>query len=983
MKIHFHCERFEDRIQPVSPFTVVLLPDTQHYSEMYPDTFNAQTQWIVDNKVSQNIVFATQAGDIVHHAETLPNDNAVEWARADTAFDKLDGVIPYSVSLGNHDYGQVSNRSAGSARYLEYFGPDRYRARTWYGGASPTGVNHYQYFTGGGRTFMHISFQWEPTDADFAWAQTVLDANPGIPTMITTHKYMNDSVQGHDTAIDEPDGNSGLDIFNEFVKPNAQVFMVMNGHYCGEYRQTSTNNAGLPVFEMVVDYQCRPNGGDGWLRTIQFDPDQGKINVKSYSPTLNQFETDGNSQFTWSIDFNARFGPVSPPAPIGPVFSKTFRYGEAGYTGTVDTRLRQNAPNSASGTLTSEILVDAASPGEDNASHALIRFDNIIGNGAIPANAVILNAELVVQSINEGDGGSLHRNLATFSRNDTWNSRGSGIQANNVEARSTYEAAAGQPSLTPNLPVGSLRFNVTRDVQAWASGEANHGWVILPWANATNGWGFAPSEVTAINERPMLKVEWALPAATLSSFQQGVGYSGTLDTALAQNEPTTPQNAESLVTVDGPTDDTTRHGLLRFDSIQGTAAGLIPAYAKIQWARLYLTTPYRDSNASGAGAMMHRARMNWTHADTWANSFGGNGLQADGIEIASTASLNTGNVSFGSQGFDVTSSVQAWADGETNRGWGMLPNSSDAWLFASSEATLIGERPRLVASWDARPVVTSIDSLSANGSYATGQTVNITLHFSENVQLLGTLRITLDTGAILIATAFNGTTLTVPYTIQAGQSSPDLNVTNIVLGANSALRDAAGTDAALVLPLSNLADNANLIINPPPPSTSFSVNLSAPQRSRLTRIDLNFSAPINAAILGAPGGITLTRTTPNDAVQVDVSSGLILSSTTGMVTDLIMTFANISTPSLNYGSLADGRWRISIPSLNYQSTLGDPALRRLFGDNDANGTVDASDFAAFGGFFGQTVNNPFDFNNDGAILADDLAEFGNRFGITL
>ena len=46
-------------------FTIIALPDTQHYSESFPAIFTSQTQWIVDNKEARNIVFVTHEGDIV------------------------------------------------------------------------------------------------------------------------------------------------------------------------------------------------------------------------------------------------------------------------------------------------------------------------------------------------------------------------------------------------------------------------------------------------------------------------------------------------------------------------------------------------------------------------------------------------------------------------------------------------------------------------------------------------------------------------------------------------------------------------------------------------------------------------------------------------------------------------------------------------------------------------------------------------------
>ena len=57
-------------------WTIVLLPDTQRYSQNFPETFRNQTRWIVDNKERRNIAFVLHEGDIVNRA-TIP-----EWENA-------------------------------------------------------------------------------------------------------------------------------------------------------------------------------------------------------------------------------------------------------------------------------------------------------------------------------------------------------------------------------------------------------------------------------------------------------------------------------------------------------------------------------------------------------------------------------------------------------------------------------------------------------------------------------------------------------------------------------------------------------------------------------------------------------------------------------------------------------------------------------------------------------------------------------------
>jgi hypothetical protein len=162
-------QSLEQRDVPAAAFTVAVIPDTQFYSERYPATFNTQMNWVRDHLASENIVFVAGQGDIVQNGENGSDKNATEWARADAAYDILDGnlsanpdgLVPYAVPIGNHDYGRVNTPAAGASRYLEYFGPQRHAGRSWFGGASPGGLDQFQFFNGGGRQFLHLSMQWE------------------------------------------------------------------------------------------------------------------------------------------------------------------------------------------------------------------------------------------------------------------------------------------------------------------------------------------------------------------------------------------------------------------------------------------------------------------------------------------------------------------------------------------------------------------------------------------------------------------------------------------------------------------------------------------------------------------------------------------------------------------------------------------------------------------------------------------------------
>ena len=48
---------------------------------------------------------------------------------------------------------------------------------------------------------------------------------------------------------------------------------------------------------MLVNFQMRPNGGDGWLRLLEFHQDGKTVDICDYSPTLNQRNESSQNKF--------------------------------------------------------------------------------------------------------------------------------------------------------------------------------------------------------------------------------------------------------------------------------------------------------------------------------------------------------------------------------------------------------------------------------------------------------------------------------------------------------------------------------------------------------------------------------------------------------------------------------------------------------------------------------------------------------------
>jgi hypothetical protein len=66
-------------------------------------------------------------------------------------------------------------------------------------------------------------------------------------------------------------------------------------------RLTSQTPRGRDVHQVLVNYQMRPKGGDGWLRLLEFKADGSTVEVYDYSPTRQQRNEGPQNRFTLAL----------------------------------------------------------------------------------------------------------------------------------------------------------------------------------------------------------------------------------------------------------------------------------------------------------------------------------------------------------------------------------------------------------------------------------------------------------------------------------------------------------------------------------------------------------------------------------------------------------------------------------------------------------------------------------------------------------
>ncbi|MCQ6560247.1 metallophosphoesterase [Paenibacillus mendelii] len=277
-------------------FSFVWMSDTQYYSKTFHRYFRDNVAWIRDNRVTQKIQYVIHTGDIVDDGDQIG-----QWKEADRNMRVLDDArIPYGVLAGNHDAGQ---RSA-YGHYKRVFGTDRFKNQQTYVGSYQNNRGHYDLLSAAGHDFIIVYMSWGFGNEEIDWMNEVLKRYPNRKAMLCFHEYM--LVSGERAPI-------GDKVYERVVLPNKNVFAVLSGHHhdaemmIDPVDDNGDGKADRKVYQMMADYQGAIDGGLGYMRLLQFDIRNGKLHVKTYSPTHNVYnyydpvKYPGKDEFTLDI----------------------------------------------------------------------------------------------------------------------------------------------------------------------------------------------------------------------------------------------------------------------------------------------------------------------------------------------------------------------------------------------------------------------------------------------------------------------------------------------------------------------------------------------------------------------------------------------------------------------------------------------------------------------------------------------------------
>jgi len=489
----------------------------------------------------------------------------------------------------------------------------------------------------------------------------------------------------------------------------------------------------------------------------------------------------------------------------------------------------------------------------------------------------------------------------------------------------------------------------------------------------------------------LLPAYGALGVTETVSFQNGVnGYTGTFDRAISDRGGEFERDGSTVphYFLDGFQADplsADEQGMIRFDNLVGNGAGQIPSGATILDAQLTITTsPAGNAQSNGPWGV---AALNQAF-DSTTTYFGNFDCQCE--LISRGAWWQDGYSMRPSGGFgpqdqasvdstDVTSMVQAWADGIPNHGMVIqsgYPGTADGWAINTTGYPIPDSRPKLTVTYTTDPIEMNVFQRDLNG-------------------YTGAVMARLDSGDIGLASTTNpdpsiddvtedGSTLDAAYldgpqfadTIGTLSSHDQLALIrfNDVFGAGAgqAPSDVPVAKAWLVL---NSGEDAN------------ARSTGIWNAGRMLR-DWDITS-IHSDFGDHPG----LQVSDGDVEILDTQAGMITGSEVWFdVTSYLEGVRNGEDDfglAVNSAGTADG-WQI------YWNGASDPALRprlmvasgnpavvvpELPGDYNENGVVDAADYVLWRKNLGQSVTLPND-TSPGEVTQDDYNVWRTNFGET-
>ena len=269
-------------------------------------------------------------------------------------------------------------------------------------------------------------------------------------------------------------------------------------------------------------------------------------------------------------------------------------------------------------------------------------------------------------------------------------------------------------------------------------------------------------------------------------------------------------------------------------------------------------TPQLTLETGGSDAVVNYASGSGSSVLTFTYTVGSNQTSSD-LDYASTTALalNGGTIQ----------------DVGGNNATLTLATPGEAGSLAANEALVIDTTA---------PVISSVTSITADGTYNANDQISILIIFTETVNVTGTPQLTLETGGtdavVDYASGSGSSILTFVYTVSSGDNSSDLDyasTTALALNGGT-IKDAAGNNATLTLATpgasNSLGSSKALVVDTTAPTINAIATSALSWGDVLNATEDNADGTVTVTTVGVEDGQTLTITLNSATYTANVSS---------------------------------------------------------------------------------------------------------------
>ena len=316
-------------LEDENSFSMILVPDPQSYTKFAANQplFDLQTAWIEQNIDRLNIKAALFTGDMVEQSgkqisAPLPNayngdqTGRQQWEAVSRALSRLDNRLPYVVAQGNHDIGHITATDRHTIM-PEIIHPERNilfekhlvaTCENWQG-VHTMENSAYEFEDKAWGKMLVITFEFAPRDEAIEWAKklTTSEQYKNHKVIILVHSWLDtDGTRRAKEGYTLSPCNWPEAVWQKLVYPSKNICMVLCGHTGDDpdikvgdvkgtnYQPTTSYRVdkaadGRDIPQMMFNSQqgdgdWNGNGGDCWLRILEFKPDGKTIGVRTFSP---------------------------------------------------------------------------------------------------------------------------------------------------------------------------------------------------------------------------------------------------------------------------------------------------------------------------------------------------------------------------------------------------------------------------------------------------------------------------------------------------------------------------------------------------------------------------------------------------------------------------------------------------------------------------------------------------------------------------